>query len=157
VRDPEVIKFFIMWQSLSLWLTGYAWFRQVTSRSLLKWSVGGHAWHLPLRAAGHDTPLARAICFLVIVIVIVGHGHNPLRAMLTPLLTTLGAPLGISDGAGLLLPMVASLLLGTGRSSATSLSVSYWAVTLHNFSVMYLKTTSELRRAAVVVRHARCF
>jgi hypothetical protein len=37
------MKFLIMLLSLSLCLNGYAWFGQASSRSLLKWSVGGLA------------------------------------------------------------------------------------------------------------------
>jgi hypothetical protein len=44
------MKLLIMLQSLSLCLTGYALFGQASSRSLLKWSVGGLASHLSLRA-----------------------------------------------------------------------------------------------------------
>jgi hypothetical protein len=40
VRNPEVMKFFIMSHSLSLCLTGYVWFGQASSRSLSKWYVG---------------------------------------------------------------------------------------------------------------------
>jgi hypothetical protein len=43
VRDPEVMKLLIMLQSLSLCLTGYVWFGQASSRSLLNWSVGSLA------------------------------------------------------------------------------------------------------------------
>jgi hypothetical protein len=53
---------------------------------------------LATACGGHETHHARAACFLVVVII--RHGHNPLRAPLTPLLTTLGAPLGVSDGGG---------------------------------------------------------
>jgi hypothetical protein len=76
---------------------------------------------------GHDAPQAGVICFLVVVII--RHSHNPLSAPLTPLHVALGALLAsrmaVSDGVMLLLPRVASLLLGTGRSSVASLSVSY--------------------------------
>jgi hypothetical protein len=34
------MKLHIMSQSLSLFLMGYAWFGQASSRSLLKWSIG---------------------------------------------------------------------------------------------------------------------
>jgi hypothetical protein len=47
-----------------------------------------------------DAPHARAVCFLVIVVIVVSHSHNPIRAPLMPLLATLGAPLGILDGGG---------------------------------------------------------
>jgi hypothetical protein len=39
VRALEVMKFFIMVHSLSLCLTGYIWFGQAASRSLLMWYV----------------------------------------------------------------------------------------------------------------------
>jgi hypothetical protein len=41
----------IMLHSLSLCLIGYEWFGQASSRSLLKWSVGGLTGRLPLRAS----------------------------------------------------------------------------------------------------------
>jgi hypothetical protein len=41
VKDPEIMKLFIMSQYLSLCLTEYALFGQVSSRSHLKWYVGG--------------------------------------------------------------------------------------------------------------------
>jgi hypothetical protein len=43
VRDPEIMKLFIMPQSLSLCLTRYAWFGHASSRNLFKWSIGGLA------------------------------------------------------------------------------------------------------------------
>jgi hypothetical protein len=51
LRDPEIKKFFLMSQSLSLCLMGYAWFGQPSLRSHLKWSIGGHALCLLLHAA----------------------------------------------------------------------------------------------------------
>jgi hypothetical protein len=43
VRDPNILKLFIMSQSLSLCLMRHMWFGRASSRSLLKWSVGGRA------------------------------------------------------------------------------------------------------------------
>jgi hypothetical protein len=54
----KTIKFFIMPQSLSLCLMGYAWFGQASSTRLSMWSMGGRAWRLPLPAVimMHTTP-----------------------------------------------------------------------------------------------------
>jgi hypothetical protein len=51
VRDPEVMKFLIIPQSLCLCLTGYLWFGQASSSSLSMWSVSGHTYHFTLRVA----------------------------------------------------------------------------------------------------------
>jgi hypothetical protein len=48
VWDPKVMKLLIMLHSLSLCLTGYAWFGQASTRSLLKWSIGSLAERLSL-------------------------------------------------------------------------------------------------------------
>jgi hypothetical protein len=45
------MKLLIMLQSLSLCLMRYAWFGQASTRSLLKWSVGGLAGRLLLHVA----------------------------------------------------------------------------------------------------------
>jgi hypothetical protein len=80
---------------------------------------------LPATVHGSDdAPQVRATEFLVIVVIVVSRGHNPLRTLLAPLLAALGALLGILDGAALLLPGVASLLAGMARCSATSLPVA---------------------------------
>jgi hypothetical protein len=93
---------------------------------------------------GRDAPHAEAICVLVVIVIIVEHGHDPLRALPTPLLSVLGAPLGVSDGGGgwchIVVAWVASLLLGTGRCLTASLLVAYWVAMLRNSLVMYLKT-----------------
>jgi hypothetical protein len=60
-----------------------------------------HQWpRLALQTmhSSDDTLHAGAINFLVVVIVIVDHDRNSLRALFTPLLAALGAPLGILDG-----------------------------------------------------------
>jgi hypothetical protein len=44
-----------------------------------------------------NAPHVRVIGFLVAVVIIVGHGHNPLRAPLVPLLATHGTTLCILD------------------------------------------------------------
>jgi hypothetical protein len=44
-----------------------------------------------------DAPHARAACFPIIVIVLVGRGHDPLGALHAPLLATLSALLGTVD------------------------------------------------------------
>jgi hypothetical protein len=56
VRDPEVRKLYIIPQSLSLCLTGYAWFGQASSISLLKWFVGGLTRSLLLCATVETCP-----------------------------------------------------------------------------------------------------
>jgi hypothetical protein len=45
------MKLLIIPQFLSLCLMGYVWFGQASSRSLLKWSVGGLAGRLSLHVA----------------------------------------------------------------------------------------------------------
>jgi hypothetical protein len=40
----------------------------------------------------------RAACSLIVAIVIVSHGRNALRTLIVPLLSALGALLGIMDG-----------------------------------------------------------
>jgi hypothetical protein len=60
----------------------------------------------------------------------------PLLAPLAPLLVSWPKAL---DGAVLLLPRVASQLHGTGRSSAASLLLAYWAAMLCISLVVYLK------------------
>jgi hypothetical protein len=120
VRDTEVMKFFIMPQSLSLGLMGYAWFGQASVSSLSKWFVGGYVWRLALWATIMMHP-TRAVRFLI-VIVIVSHDRNPLRAPFLPLLAALG------------------VLLEIGRGSTTSLLVAYWAALLSSSSLVYLKT-----------------
>jgi hypothetical protein len=67
---------------------------------------------LATKHGGHDAPHAEAICFLVIVVI--SHNHNPLRAPLRP-------------------------LLAARKSSATSVSVAYWVAMLCNSSLVYLK------------------
>jgi hypothetical protein len=52
---------------------------------------------LATACGGHDALQVRAVRFLVII-VIVSHDRNPLRAPFSHLLATLGALLGISDG-----------------------------------------------------------
>jgi hypothetical protein len=49
-----------------------------------------------LRLALAPTSVGAAY-FLIIAAIVVGHGHNPLRTLLAPLLATLGALLGIVD------------------------------------------------------------
>jgi hypothetical protein len=63
VRDPEVMNFFIISQSLSLCLVGYTWFRQAALGSFSKWYV--------------------------VVVVVASQECSPLRAQLLPLLATL--------------------------------------------------------------------
>jgi hypothetical protein len=47
---------------------------------------------------GRDVLLVRVIHFLVIIIILAGHGYNPLRASLLPLLATHRVLLGTMDG-----------------------------------------------------------
>jgi hypothetical protein len=47
---------------------------------------------------GRDTPHVGATCLTVVAVVVVGHGHVPLRALLAPLLAALEALLGAVDG-----------------------------------------------------------
>jgi hypothetical protein len=49
-ETPEVMKFFIVVQSLSLCFMGYLWFGHATSRSFTKWSFDYHAWRLKLHS-----------------------------------------------------------------------------------------------------------
>jgi hypothetical protein len=101
VRDPKVMKLLIMPQSLSLCLTGYAWFGQASSRSLLKWSVGGLARTLVTTRVGRYTSHTRAAHLLVIDIIAVSHSCGPLKALLAPLFATFDALLGaVGDDIG---------------------------------------------------------
>jgi hypothetical protein len=87
-----------------------------------------------------DLPHVRAAYFLIVVAIIVGHDRNPLRSLLALLLAALPGIMGAtSDSASLSLLGVASLLLGVGQSSTTSLSTAYLAVTLCSSMVVYLK------------------
>jgi hypothetical protein len=61
VRDPEVRKLYIIPQSLSLCLTGYAWFGQASSISLLKWFVGGLTRSLLLCATVETCPTPKPL------------------------------------------------------------------------------------------------
>jgi hypothetical protein len=56
--------------------------------------------HLALDTApgGRDALLIRTIHFLVVVAVVVGHGRNPLRAPVSPLLVSFGILLRALDG-----------------------------------------------------------
>jgi hypothetical protein len=86
---PDVMKLYIMPQSLSLCLTRYAWFGKVSSRSLLKWSVGGLARRLlPCVAVEmHPTPELPTFQLLLLprlVMVVVLREHY-LRRLLLPL------------------------------------------------------------------------
>jgi hypothetical protein len=56
--------------------------------------------HLAIATAcdSRNMPQVRAICFLIVVIIIVSHKTNSLRTLLAPLLAALGALLGIMDG-----------------------------------------------------------
>jgi hypothetical protein len=63
VRDTEIMKIFIMSQTLSLCLMGYAWLGKPSSRSLSKWSISGHAWRLPLCAVVMMNPMPEPPAF----------------------------------------------------------------------------------------------
>jgi hypothetical protein len=52
---------------------------------------------LATTCSSRDVPHARAACFLVVANIVVGHGRNPLRTLLVPLLAARSALLGIVD------------------------------------------------------------
>jgi hypothetical protein len=68
------------------------WPPRGVSRSGLLVSASGTA------PGGHDILLIRVICFLVVIIVVVGRDCNPLRVPLSLLLATVGVLLGTLDG-----------------------------------------------------------
>jgi hypothetical protein len=59
---------------------------------------------------GWDASHAGATCLLVFVVIVVGHGRGPLKALLAPLLAALDALHAAVDGTSLSLLGVASLL-----------------------------------------------
>jgi hypothetical protein len=46
---------------------------------------------------GRDAPHARALCLFVIVVIVVGRGHGPLRALLAPIFAALVFLLRVVD------------------------------------------------------------
>jgi hypothetical protein len=133
-EGPEVIKHLIMWQPLSLCLTGYMWFGQASLRSLLKWSIGGLAGCLPLRASIEmsltlEPPASQSGLLLLMVVVVV-----PWRCCFHLLLQPL-----TSDGASLSLLGVASLLPCVGQSMIASYLVAHWVAMLCGSSNVLLK------------------
>jgi hypothetical protein len=118
VRDNEVMKLHIMPQSLSLCLTGYAWFGQASPRSLLKWSVGILAERLPLRVVAEVPPMPelpasqpRSSSRLAVVAVPRGRCLHHLLPILMPFWARRAAS---SNGASSSLLGVASLLTYVG-------------------------------------------
>jgi hypothetical protein len=132
-RDPEVMKLFIMPGSLSLCLMGYTWFGQASVRSHSKWSIGGHAWCLPLCVVVATHTMLEPSVFLSSSLSLTATETNlecHFCLFLLPSAYYLAAWRMTLDSAALLLPGFASLPPETGRGSAASLLVMYWAVML---------------------------
>jgi hypothetical protein len=73
VMDPEIMKLLIMLQSLSFCLTGFVWFGQASSRSLLKWNIEGLVRRLSLRVAAGvrltpEPPTSLSLSSVVVVV-----------------------------------------------------------------------------------------
>jgi hypothetical protein len=101
--------------------------------------------HLMLAATygDRDTPYTGATLFLVVIAIVVEHDYDPLETLLASLLATPGALFGVLDSDierhPLPLILVASLLLGAGRSLVASSPVAYRASALRSSLVAYLK------------------
>jgi hypothetical protein len=151
------MKLFIIPQSFSLCLTGYTWFGKASSRSLLKWFVGDHTWHLslcvvvatfptpelpafpslPCCSWSWSWPLENAACASSC------HPQCPpwhcgWRRRTSPLIAA----------------WVPSLLPWTGWSSVTSLLVAYWVVRLRCSFVVYVKMLMCLPWHGFCARHS---
>jgi hypothetical protein len=85
----------------------------VVRAGLLEESLEVVCWrpHLALATmrGGRDARHVGVICFLVVIVIIVSHGRNPLRVPLTPLLATLGTLVWVGD-RGLVHPDVVIII-----------------------------------------------
>jgi hypothetical protein len=79
-------------------LIGYTWFRQAPLEESLEVVHRRLRLVLANTCGGRDAPHVEAICFLVIIVVIVGRGCNPPRVPLSPILASPGVLLGVLDG-----------------------------------------------------------
>jgi hypothetical protein len=123
----------------------------------LKWSIGDHAYRLPLRVAVTMHSMSEPSTFLpsLLAAATIHWGHR-FHLFLPALASFLVSWTATLDGTTLLLLGVTSLLPRIGRDLAASLLLAYWVVMLSRSSVVYLKMLLCAQRAVVVVRHACC-
>jgi hypothetical protein len=104
-------------------------------------------------ACGSRDVLHVGVIRFLFIIVVVGHGSNPLRVPLSPLLAALASFLVpwmvMLDGATLVLLGATSLPPGIGRGLATSLLVTYWMAMLSSSLVVYLKMSFNAWKGSI--------
>jgi hypothetical protein len=126
-KAPDVIKNFIMVQSLILCWTGYEWFGQVTLRSFPKWFICCCVWRLNLCSMVVTYSLPESSAFssspssLAAIMTLWGCHFCPFLPPLVPFLALLMAAL---DGAAqLLLATIFALPRMKVTPTASSLEV----------------------------------